>query len=59
MPESKERITLPLLITRGTVLFPNCPQFIEAARDISVRALDECKSTNSLILIVSQKKANE
>ena len=58
MPETKERITLPLLITRGMVLFPNCPQFIEAARDISVRALEECKSTNSLILIVSQKKAS-
>ena len=57
MPDNKEKITLPLLITRGAVLFPNCPQFIEAAREISVRALDECKDSNSLILIVCQKNA--
>ena len=58
MSENKEKITLPLLITRGSVLFPNCPQFIEAAREISVRALDECKDTNSLILVVAQRNPN-
>ena len=54
-----QRLTLPLLITRGLILFPNCSQFIEAGRDFTLKALEESKANaNSLILVTSQKESN-
>ncbi len=56
MPERTQKLVLPLLVTRGFILFPNCPQYIEAGRDFTLKALDESKANaNSLILITSQK----
>ncbi len=53
MPD--EVYTLPLLITRGMVLFPNQIQAIEAGRPFSVTAIDEAhRNYNDLILVVSQ-----
>jgi ATP-dependent Lon protease len=53
---SDETYQLPLLITRGMVLFPNQIQAIEAGRPFSVIAIDEAhRTTNDLILVVSQK----
>jgi ATP-dependent Lon protease len=52
----KETYDLPLLITRGMVLFPNQTQSIEAGRAFSVNAIDFAKRDgNDLILVVSQK----
>jgi ATP-dependent Lon protease len=52
----KETYDLPLLITRGMVLFPNQTQSIEAGRAFSVNAIDIAKRDgNDLILVVSQK----
>ena len=52
----KETYHLPLLITRGMVLFPNQIQSIEAGRPFSVSAIDVAKMDgNDLILVVSQK----
>ncbi len=56
MSVKPQKLTLPLLITRGLILFPNCPQVIEAGRDFSLKALEASKvNANSLILVVSQK----
>ena len=53
---SAETYKLPLLITRGMVLFPNQIQPIEAGRPFSVVAIDEAhRNYNDLILVVSQK----
>ncbi|MCX5774878.1 MAG: LON peptidase substrate-binding domain-containing protein, partial [Firmicutes bacterium] len=52
----KEDVALPLLITRGLILFPNNPQTIEAARGFSVMAIEESKRAfDGLILVVAQK----
>lgn len=52
----KETYRLPLLITRGMVLFPNQSQSIEAGRTFSVNAIDVAKlDGNDLIIVVSQK----
>jgi ATP-dependent Lon protease len=52
----KETYELPLLITRGMVLFPNQSQSIEAGRPFSVAAIDAAKlDGNDLILVTSQK----
>jgi ATP-dependent Lon protease len=52
----KETYDLPLLITRGMVLFPNQAQSIEAGRPFSVSAIDAAKvDGNDLILVTSQK----
>lgn len=52
----KETYDLPLLITRGMVLFPNQSQSIEAGRPFSVAAIEAAKiDGNDLILVSSQK----
>jgi ATP-dependent Lon protease len=52
----KETYELPLLITRGMVLFPNQSQSIEAGRPFSVSAIEAAKvDGNDLILVTSQK----
>ncbi|MCQ2795146.1 MAG: endopeptidase La [Bacilli bacterium] len=56
MVEKGDKITLPVLVTRGLVVFPYNPCSIEAARDFSMRAIEASrKETDSLILIVVQK----
>jgi len=55
--DNKEKITLPVLITRGLVVFPYNPCNIEAAREFSMKAIDVSrKDADSLILIIVQKK---
>ena len=52
---SDETYQLPLLITRGMVLFPNQIQAIEAGRPFSVTAIEEAHQHNAdLILVTSQ-----
>lgn len=57
--KSTKRIKLPLLVTRGLVLFPQMTESIEASRPYSVSSIDEArKNTNSLLLVASQKDPN-
>lgn len=52
----ENNLTLPLLITRGLVVFPNMSEEIEASRPFSVAAIKDAKEmTNSLIFVVAQK----
>ncbi|MCQ2802083.1 MAG: endopeptidase La [Bacilli bacterium] len=52
-------LTLPLLITKGLVVFPKTTKLIDAGRDFSINAIKVAKSkTDSLILITSQKTEN-
>lgn len=54
-PENNN-LTLPLLITRGMIIFPNMSEEVEASRDFSISAIKDAKEmTNSLIFVVAQK----
>jgi len=59
MTENKathQTLKLPLLITRGLLVFPNMSESIEVSRLYTMAAIDEArKSTNSLIFVVAQK----
>src|SRR5574344_1605179 len=49
-------LELPLLITRGLLVFPNMTESIEASRAYSVAAIDNARGmTNSLLLVACQK----
>ena len=53
-------LTLPLLITRGLIVFPNMGETIEVGRDFSMLAVDQAKKlTNSLIFVTSQKNPQQ
>lgn len=57
--EKKENLTLPVLITRSLVVFPDVPYSIDVARDFSIKAVDASrKNFDSLILVLSQKKSS-
>lgn len=63
MPDSsnigKKNLSLPLLITRGLVVFPNMSETIEVARLFSMAAVDEAKNvTNSLLFVVAQSNGS-
>ena len=54
--EEDRVLRLPLLITRGLVLFPNNVMAIDAARPFSVKAIEISRAEcDSLILIATQK----
>ena len=55
MANSPQTLTLPLLITKGLILYPKNQKLIDAGRDFSVNAIKVSKEkADSLILIVSQ-----
>ena len=57
---AKEKQRLPLLITRGLVVFPSMTESIEAARDFSLNAVDAArKETNSLFYVTAQLDPNK
>ena len=59
MPE-KSSVTLPLLITKGLVLFPSNTRLIDAGRDFSINSIKVSREkTDSLILITSQIDVND
>jgi ATP-dependent Lon protease len=59
MAENNQALTLPLLITRGLVMFPGNQQIIEAGRDFSINAVKLAHSqSDSLIFTTSQKDYN-
>ncbi len=56
MANKPQALTLPLLITRALVVFPNTQQVIEAGRDFSISAVTASKNEcDSLILVTCQK----
>ena len=55
MSENKRKDALPVLITRGVVLFPGHLTTIDAARTMSVNAINVAKEQyNDMIVLVSQ-----
>ena len=55
MPNKPQKLTLPLLITRGAIIFPGTQSSIDAGRDFSMGAIDAGKNqTDSLIFVTSQ-----
>ena len=60
MAEKKSSVTLPLLITKGLVLFPSNTRLIDAGRDFSINSIKVSREkTDSLILITSQIDTND
>nr|MCR4880140.1 endopeptidase La [Bacilli bacterium] len=58
MSENKQVLTLPLLITRGLIVFPGNQKVIEAGRNFSVFAIQAAKlEADSLIFITTQKSS--
>jgi ATP-dependent Lon protease len=52
---AKGKLSLPLLITKGLVVFPNMTESIEAARVFSMAAIDSARNvTNSLLFVSCQ-----
>ena len=49
-------LTLPLIITRGMVVFPGNQKLVEAGRKFSINAVNEAK-TDSLVFLTAQKNA--
>ena len=57
MADTPSTLTLPLLITKGLILFPKNQKLIDAGRDFSINAIKVAREkADSLILIVSQKE---
>ena len=55
MPTKPQKLTLPLLITRGAIIFPGTQSVIDAGRDFSMGAIDAGKNqTDNLIFVTSQ-----
>lgn len=60
MNETKNLLQLPLLVTRGLLVFPNLTESIEAGRAYSIKAIDVAREkTNSLLLITCQKNPDK
>lgn len=54
---NENQLTLPLLITRGLVVFPSLNESIDVGRPFSVAAVDYAKTkTNSLLIVTTQKE---
>jgi len=59
MAKQPQSLTLPLLVTKGLVLFPGNSRLIEAGRDISINAIKASReNSDSLIFVVSQKNSD-
>ena len=55
MPNKPQKLTLPLLITRGAIVFPGTQSSLDAGREFSVNCVDAGRSqTDSLIFVTSQ-----
>lgn len=57
--ENEKVLRLPLLITRGLVLFPNNLLAIDAARPFSLKAIEVSKNECDSLLLISAQKAPE
>lgn len=52
--EKVEKMTLPTLILRGLVVFPDIPISFEVNRPISKKALDKAGADDNLVFLVTQ-----
>ena len=48
-------LKMPLLITRGQLVFPTCDSLIEAGRPFSMKAIKASKEGSSMLVVASQK----
>ena len=56
MANTPSSIVLPLLVTKGMIIYPKNQKLIDAGRDFSINAIKTSRDkSDSLILIVSQK----
>ncbi|MBQ2729476.1 MAG: endopeptidase La [Clostridia bacterium] len=53
--EKAEKITLPVIPTRGLVAFPSVPLSFEIEREVSHAALEAAKDTDMYVLLLCQK----
>ena len=53
--EKAEKLTLPVLPTRGLVAFPSMPLSFEVEREISLSALEAAKNTDMYVILLCQK----
>ena len=53
--EKAEKITLPVIPTRGLVAFPSIPLNFEIERDISLAALDAAAQGKNYVFLICQR----
>lgn len=57
---NKTSLHLPLLVTRGLIVFPQMSESVEAAREFSKNAIDKSRAeSNSLVFITAQKSVEK
>ena len=56
--EKVEKATLPVLPTRGLIVFPSIPVNFEVEREISHKALDNAKGSDMYVFVICQKDIN-
>lgn len=57
-PNEKQPLTLPFLITKGLVVYPNMNEAVDAGRPYSMEAIRQAKAnSNSLLFVGCQKEA--
>ena len=56
--EKIEKISLPVLATRGLVAFPSIPVSFEAERDFSIKALETASESDMYVFMVCQRDLN-
>ena len=59
-PNEKQPLTLPFLITKGLVVYPNMNEAVDAGRPYSMEAIRQAKAnSNSLLFVGCQKEADK
>lgn len=59
-PNEKQLLTLPFLITKGLVVYPNMNEAVDAGRPYSMEAIRQAKAnSNSLLFVGCQKEADK
>ncbi len=56
--EKIEKVTLPVIPTRGLIAFPSIPINFEIEREFSLKALDNAAETDMYVFMVCQKDIN-
>ncbi len=56
--EKIEKVSLPVLPTRGLIAFPSIPVNFEVERDFSIKALEKAEDTDMYVFMVCQKDIN-
>lgn len=59
LPEAEAPVTMPVLVLRGLVLFPNMVLHFDVGREKSILALNQVMSGNRQIFLVAQKNIRD